>query len=562
MLPGDVISPALLAGSEVAAEVELRPESCSSDEIRAELRRVLGSSQFDASERNRRFLEYVVEETLAGRAGRIKAYNIATQVFGRDVDFDPQMDPVVRMEARRLRRSLERFYLTDGRNSLIRIAMPKGGYVPEFQHPAIEPAPKARIARQDASDDFHAHEYGSSILVAPFDAEGDESIFLHFNRGFADQIVVGLSRFPEIEVFGSGAISWEQQTREGGRFQPDSGIDFVLSGSTALYGGVLNVKAVLAQARTGRVVWGQRFERELASGDILHIRDDIADAITRILAEPYGVIFKRNARVAEGKAVDALTSMECLIRFYQYRRSYRRDLFPEVRGLLEQLVIAKPDYGEAFGCLSHLYCDGYRFGFELREPPAMLLQRALELAERAIELAPDSSRGHHAKGVAFWLLNDVPGSLESMQTALALNPNATEVMAELGLFLSLLGAWDRGVPLLKEAFARNPAEFGLHHIGLSLHHFVNGRYNDALAEACQIHAPDVAYGSVAKAISLIRLGHRAEASDAVRRITEIARLGGRANLGALGVQSLNPGLAAGIVAALRDAGLTPELIRY
>ena len=79
-------------------------ESLSAD-IRAELHRVLASPQFEASERNRRFLAYVIEEALAGRAARIKAYNIATDVFGRDASFDPQLDPVVRMEARRLRQS-------------------------------------------------------------------------------------------------------------------------------------------------------------------------------------------------------------------------------------------------------------------------------------------------------------------------------------------------------------------------------------------------------------------------------------------------------------------------
>ena len=101
------------------------PEQCLAAAARAELHRVLGSSHFEASERNRRFLEYVVEETLAGRADRIKAYNIATIVFGRDANFDAQLDPVVRMEARRLRRSLERFYLTEGTSNSVRLAMPE-----------------------------------------------------------------------------------------------------------------------------------------------------------------------------------------------------------------------------------------------------------------------------------------------------------------------------------------------------------------------------------------------------------------------------------------------------
>ena len=70
----------------------------------------------------------MVEELLAGRADRLKGYTIATDVFGRDESFDPQTDPVVRLEARRLRRALEHCYLTAGRDDPIRIEIPKGGY--------------------------------------------------------------------------------------------------------------------------------------------------------------------------------------------------------------------------------------------------------------------------------------------------------------------------------------------------------------------------------------------------------------------------------------------------
>ena len=113
------------------------------DAIRAALERVLASADFDASERNRNFLRHVVEETLAGRAERIKAYNIATTVFGRDDRFDPQLDSIVRIEAGRLRRSLERYYLTSGRDDPVRIGVPKGSYVPTFEERgqgSIEPS--------------------------------------------------------------------------------------------------------------------------------------------------------------------------------------------------------------------------------------------------------------------------------------------------------------------------------------------------------------------------------------------------------------------------------------
>ena len=77
--------------------------------IQDALQRVVASRDFMNSERKRRFLKFVVQETLAGHAGRIKAYAIALEVFDRDTSFDPAADPVVRIEAGRLRRSLEHY---------------------------------------------------------------------------------------------------------------------------------------------------------------------------------------------------------------------------------------------------------------------------------------------------------------------------------------------------------------------------------------------------------------------------------------------------------------------
>ena len=106
--------------------------SIPSDLIQIELERIIASSAFDASLRNRAFLRFVVEETLAGRGDRIKAYTIATSVLGRDEAFDPQSDPIVRIEASRLRRSLERYYLMAGQDDPIRIDIPNGATSPRF----------------------------------------------------------------------------------------------------------------------------------------------------------------------------------------------------------------------------------------------------------------------------------------------------------------------------------------------------------------------------------------------------------------------------------------------
>jgi TolB-like protein len=102
------------------------------EQIRVQLRRILSSSDFCMPGRIRAFLCFIVEESLSGRADRIKAYPIALEVFGRGTDFDAMNDPVVRIEAGRLRRGLERYYFLQGKLDPVLIDMPKGGYAPRF----------------------------------------------------------------------------------------------------------------------------------------------------------------------------------------------------------------------------------------------------------------------------------------------------------------------------------------------------------------------------------------------------------------------------------------------
>ena len=84
------------------------------EQIRRQLQRILDSPEFKATKSQRDFLQFVVSETLAGRDYEIKGYTVATRVFGRKADFDPNVDPIVSIQANRLRRALERYYLVAG----------------------------------------------------------------------------------------------------------------------------------------------------------------------------------------------------------------------------------------------------------------------------------------------------------------------------------------------------------------------------------------------------------------------------------------------------------------
>jgi hypothetical protein len=102
------------------------------DEIRRALARIVAHPLFARSIKLQSFLTYVVEETLAGRATRLKAYNIATVALGRPESFDPSQDPIVRVEASRLRRALSAYYASEGAQDAVRILMNTGSYQPVF----------------------------------------------------------------------------------------------------------------------------------------------------------------------------------------------------------------------------------------------------------------------------------------------------------------------------------------------------------------------------------------------------------------------------------------------
>lgn len=577
------------------------------DAIRRVLRRILESPAFEASERNRRFLEYVVEETLAGRAGRIKAYCIATEVFGRPADFDPQVDPIVRIEAGRLRRGLDRYYLTAGSADPVRISIPKGSYVPVFAAaPAAgdeeaggarpddaKPVPPEKPGASDRPRSFRrhrpallaaaaalavvvlaalawfgaprpaavpvsgvAHRDGPAIFVLPFAEEGSSAAFPDFAKGFTREVIVALTRFNDLFVFGPQTSFGYGAETDVGRVVSELDVNLVLTGGVSVSGGGFTIHATLMDARSGEYLWAQRFDGRLDGRDILAARNEVANKVARALAQPYGVIFADQAADSEGRPPAELSSYECVIRFELYWKALRRSEFQPVRACLERVIAGDPGYAEAFAALSLVYSDAYRFGFGEGGLPADPRQTALRLAQKAIELAPDSARAYQALSLALWLLNDVGGSLEAARTGLALNPNDTELMALLGTSYILRNDRERGRALVVEAFARNPGQPSWYRLELSLDDYFSGRYEQALSEARQIDAPKVIYGHLAVALAAAALGRMDEAHAAVGRILAIDPHYGDHVVADITKRNLHPDLIPRVIAGLRKAGLT------
>lgn len=192
------------------ASVERSAGDITPEEARAELDRVLQSPDFPATPRNRRFLSFIVERTVNGQVGgtgNVSAHDVATQVFGRPDDFNTMLDPIVRIEAGKLRRDLETYYLKSGRGNPLRIDVPRGNYGPAFrrQQQADEVSGDAPAVTGDRATDIAAEL--QRVLDSPdFPATPRNRKFLAYvvEKELADSLQEISATLVATRVFGRG----------------------------------------------------------------------------------------------------------------------------------------------------------------------------------------------------------------------------------------------------------------------------------------------------------------------------------------------------------------------
>jgi len=540
-----------------------RPQP-TSDEVRAYLRILLDRNEFDASQRNRRFLAYVVEETLEGRTDRIKAYSIALAAFDRTEDFNPLTDPIVRIEARRLRQSLEHYYLTAGRTDPIRIDIPKGSYVATFTYrdhkeeqakastiddPVTAPEPPKRsklrwkwlvpalaglallfaittaghmlIGLEQRPALEAADLANPSILVVPFEDAGSDPSQSFITRGLTYEIIGHLTQFEDLVVFG-----WETSFRVdksdesepvGVQVRPN----LILSGSVQSNGSKVKVSAILADGVTGQYIWASVIERDLTTAGLMELQSEIADQVAAAIAQPYGIIFERSAQEISSRPAESLIAYQCIVRFREYWRSYSEHDFDGVRTCLENTIASDPAYAQGYASLALLYVNAYRTAPGSSHVSFDPLHRAADLAERAIALDPDLADGYLAQSLTLWFLHDTEGSIQAAKRGLARRPNNTALMAELGLRYALRANWHVAMPLIKKAYERNPGSSSGYHFATFLHAYMTGDYECALKAAIKVQTPDIVYGALARAATYGQLGDHANARREIAEILNI-----------------------------------------
>ena len=402
-------------------------------------------------------------------------------------------------------------------------------------------------------------DHGPAIFVAPFDNDGGNAVDATLVRGFTREVIIGLTRFDNLLVFGPATSFRYGASADSPVSVPGLPVDFVVTGGVMVSENRLRVGVTLVDAKTGRNLWSDVIERELTVGGILQAREIIANRVVQTLAQPYGIIFREKSKEIEGTLPQFFTSYQCMLEFYNYWRSLSLPLHATVQKCLEKVVAQDPNYSEAYSALAMVYANIYRYGFNPDGVTFDPLPKALDLARHSIELAPDSVQGYKALHLVYWLMNDVDRSFEAAEHGLALNPNDSEIMADLGGRLCLAGNWERGFPLVQEAFARNPGQPGLYRIVTSLRFYLDGQYEEALAEIEKANIPSVIHYHVILAMAHAQLGQAKEADAEVKEILKIDPAYGGNVVADLKKHNVHPDIIAAVLEGLRKAGLNVVL---
>jgi adenylate cyclase len=256
-----------------------------------------------------------------------------------------------------------------------------------------------------------------------------------------------------------------------------------------------------------------------------------------------------------GRAPESLSAYECVLQVLDYYRHMSAARVEEARRCLERATESEPEYADAWALLGMSYLDQIRLRTAPRSHDQDFLDRALRAEQRGAEIAPDGALAHRSLLLVHSFRGEVEEALKAGERAVALSPNNAETLAEFGMRLALMGQWERGISLIDEAIARNPAHPGWYHTAPALNFYRQGRYAEALEEARQIDAPGWVHNHTILAMIYGQLGQEEAALAAVRQILQLDPNFEANAWYELQLRNFPPKMAEHMAEGLRKAGL-------
>lgn len=409
--------------------------------FRAALDRVLASSVFQQAPRQARFLSFVVDKTLAGAQELIKEYTIAVEVFDRPESFDPKSDSIVRVEARKLRLSLDKYYDTEGRSDSIRIELPKGGYVAQFvdvPQSALAPGRKSRQVWMYAlpaavvvlllfwaatRPSRPGEVVGESIAVLPPVVLSQDPNDRMIAEGIASQLIQELSLLQGLRVASqSSSFQFRDSSVDRQRIAQVLGANALVEGTFQREGRTSRLMLRVVNAQSGSTFWTHTFDFE--GQEWLRWQESIATDVAAALS--------RRRLPRDARTLARRTSQNPKVNDLYLRGQFGFDNASKVgieqaNLLYEQILEIEPEFVPAVVALANNHVALSIFGYSV---PTTAARLARGYAERANQIDPDLADPHAVLGYLAaahdW---NWPEAERRFQTAIRLEPNCAHCKA-------------------------------------------------------------------------------------------------------------------------------------
>lgn len=475
------------------------------EKIQQQLQRILTSPEFQATDRQRDFLQFVITETIAGRVNEIKGYTVATQVFGRKEDFDQATDPIVSIQANRLRRALERYYLVAGQQDPVRIDIPKGTYVPTFCEQIGVESDRTSSSSKNPKSSFEGS--WPTVLIRPFqNLTGDPE--LHYLAvGLATELAIEVSRYQDIRVLMQPPGEHRKNVAR-----------FAIDGSVRKDRTVIKVAVQLVDTTTNTQIGGDMHRSNLEAAKLIAFQEEVARVIAAKIAGEQGIISKTLSIESRNIPPSDLKTYEAMLRYYEFNMVFSGDTFLRALEALKGASVNEPECGLVWAMLGRLYADNYSLELMNLVTP---LEEAIGFAEKGVYLNPDNQRARVILAFTWLLSSEIPAGLAEVERALALNPNSLLFMDNIGYLFTLFGDWERGPAQIRKAIKLNPYYNITVHYALWVDWFRQEKYQQAYLETLNFRRPMFFWDPLIKAATFGLLGRYEDGKRAAEELLKL-----------------------------------------
>jgi len=493
-------------------EVSRGADLFSNDRVHQQLQKIFVCSSFSVSDILRRFLTYIVVETLAGRSNTLKEYTIAVNVLNKPLSFKPQHDAIVRIHAGRLRRALNNYYKDEGIRDPIEITVPKGSYVPVL---GIMKPNEFKFDQDSRQLVLPAAADTVTLIVMPFRTFETDISRLAFTDSLGQQMSAEFGKFTELSVISYYSTQLlSLKNREIRELASNFGAQYVVTGNVQFETRRLRVAVQLTDTITGKQAWTELYHRRFNASNLFEIADDIVSHVIAVLGDFNGLIMQQMikgfTKSKSGKSCPILLS-----RYMDFYYILNEDSFKKTFAAMHEAVKLDPSNEAGWAFLGQLSILDIFLNFETRENP---ITNGLNYARTAIQLKPQSRYGHIALAMAHISRHNKVSALDALEYALSLNSNASGTTGMIGCLMICAGEYTTGYKLIMKSINYNKYYPFYFHLFVALYYYKLKDYSTAYQHIDKMGIADLFFIDIIRIAIFSQMGFMKEARERIRTL--------------------------------------------